>query len=91
MATSGLVGCHVLALLVVISSQIIEGWNINVWNARLGRVGDGLGKSRTQEHASGSSHCGSAVMSPTTIHEDVSSISSLAQWIEYLALLCAVV
>ena len=29
----------------------------------------------------GSSHCGSALTSPTSIHEDVGSIPSLAQWV----------
>ena len=30
----------------------------------------------------GSSHCGSAVMNPTSIHEDVGLIPGLAQWIK---------
>ena len=29
-----------------------------------------------------SSHCGSAVMNPTSIHKDTSSIPSLAQWVK---------
>ena len=30
----------------------------------------------------GSSHCGSVVMNPTSIHEDVGSIPGLAQWVK---------
>ena len=29
-----------------------------------------------------SSHCGSAVMNPTRIHEDVGLIPGIAQWVE---------
>ena len=32
------------------------------------------------------SHCGSVVMNPTSIHEDVGSTSGLAQWIRDLVL-----
>ena len=39
----------------------------------------------------GSSHCGSAVMSPTSVHEDAGSSPGFAQWIEDLALLQAAV
>ena len=39
----------------------------------------------------GSSHCGSVVMSPTNIHEDVSLIPGLVQWVEDPALPLAVV
>jgi len=34
-----------------------------------------------------SSHCGSAVMNPTSIHEDMGSTPGLAQWVKDLALL----
>ena len=38
------------------------------------------------EESLGSSHHGSAVMNPTSIHEDMGSIPSLAQWVKDLAL-----
>ena len=38
-----------------------------------------------------SSHCVSAVMNPTSIHEDTGSIPGLAQWVKDLVLLGAVV
>ena len=37
-----------------------------------------------------SSHCGSVVMNPASIHEDVSSIPGLTQWVKDLTLPCAV-
>ena len=37
----------------------------------------------------GSSHCGSAVMNPTSIHEDVGPVLGLAQRGKDLALPCA--
>ena len=40
---------------------------------------------------SGSSHRGSAVMSPTSIHEDVGSVPGLTQWVKDLASPWAVV
>ena len=39
----------------------------------------------------GSSHCGSMVTNPTSIHEDVGLISGLMQWIKDPALPWAVV
>ena len=35
----------------------------------------------------GSAHCGSAVMNPTSIHEDVGSTPGRTQWVRDLALL----
>ena len=40
------------------------------------------GKSIQYSVIAWSSHCGSAVMNPTGIHEDKGSISGLAQWIK---------
>ena len=42
-------------------------------------------------YESKSSHCGSVVTNPTSIHEDEGSIPSLAQWVKDLALPQAVV
>ena len=39
-------------------------------------------------HKTRSSHCGSAVMNPTNIHEDSGSICGLAQWIKGSNLAC---
>ena len=39
----------------------------------------------------GSSHCGSEVMNPTSIHEDAGLIPGLAQWVKDLASLWVVV
>ena len=38
-----------------------------------------------------SSHCGSMVVNPTGIHEDVGSIPGLTQWVKHLVLSRAVV
>ena len=43
-------------------------------------------RSDKSPSAPGSSHCGSAVTSLTSIHEDVASIPGLAQWVEDPAL-----
>ena len=37
----------------------------------------------TQHKNWGSSHCGSAVTNPTSVHEDMGLIPGLAQWIKY--------
>ena len=42
--------------------------------------------SPDEEEETASSHCGSAVMNPTSIHEDEGSISGLTQWFKYPAL-----
>ena len=43
------------------------------------------------KNSPGSSHCVSAVMNPTSIHEDVGSFPSLTQWVKDLAWLQAAV
>jgi len=51
-------------------------------------VGEGEGKrSQDISYVRRSSHCGSAVMNRTSIHEDADSIPELAQWIKDFALL----
>ena len=41
---------------------------------------------KRQENLSRSSRCGSALMNPTSVHEDVGSIPHLNQWVRNLAL-----
>ena len=48
-------------------------------------------KKESFENQVGSSYCGSAVANLTTIHEDVRSIPSFAQWVKDLVLPSAVV
>ena len=50
----------------------------------VGRNVDGSGGGNEEEHLGEhrSSHCGSAVTSLTSIHEDSGSIPGLAQWVK---------
>ena len=43
-------------------------------------------QAQSKKKKESSSHCGSAVMSPTSIHEDTGSIPGLPQWVKDLAL-----
>ena len=46
----------------------------------------GLAKNKTKNKKKQSSQCGSAVINPSSIHEDVGSIPGLTWWIKDLAL-----
>ena len=45
-----------------------------------------MGEDEQEESSLKSSHCGSAVTSPISVHEDTGSIPGLAQWAKDLAL-----
>ena len=47
----------------------------------------GAATKEKQRIKNSSSHCGTAEMNPTSIHEDAGSIPSLAQWVGYPVLL----
>ena len=51
----------------------------------------GVYHTREKQWIPGSSHCGSVVKNPTSIHEDAGSILGLAQWVKDLLLPEAVV
>ena len=44
-------------------------------------------KKKKKKSSGGSSHCGSAEMKSTSIHEELGSIPGLAPWVKDLALL----
>ena len=53
----------------------------------MGRSLGAFMKANIEEVPNGSSHCGSVVMNPTTVHEDAGLIPGPTQWVKDLALL----
>ena len=67
----------------------LPGLGVQAVVTKLKKVTGPPGKGPIQQHihstgmkTSGSSYCGSAIMNPTSIHEDTGSIPGLTQWVK---------
>ena len=83
---------HSLRIFLVPNSFIkVSRWQTSETEQKLDTSVGPYYCSKVSKCMTGSSHCGLAVTSPTSIHEDTGLIPGLAQWVKDLALLGAVV
>ena len=76
---------------LILAITLISGISLFEQSHFMKQVGRKIEKEYKKYKIIGSSLCGSAVMSPTDIHEDEGLIPGLTQWVKDLALLWAVV